>query len=131
MITNYIMAPDRLLHDVHGVEKAVKPWNSVDAAALPHKKVHTCVPQEQINRCLECTAENCYGGKSCRYRQGVPKRKKEKISSDTNGGPRPPRGYDEDKLKKAMAHAYTDKELAKALGLSLYMTKRWLEWRYR
>jgi hypothetical protein len=45
--------------------------------------------------------------------------------------PQPPRGYDREKLDAAMVHAYKDQEIADALGLSLYMTRKWLKWRYR
>lgn len=115
MIQSYTMAPDRLVHDAYRADHAVKPWNSVDAMKPP-KKIHTCDPQEQINRCLECPIGGCNGGVTCVYRKGE------------EDEPQMPKGYDEEKMKKAMAHAYTKKDLAKALGLSLYMTKKWLEW---
>lgn len=133
MITNYTMAPDRMLHDIHAAEQAVKPWNSLDAAQDPAKKIHTCDPPEYMARCDNCPLPDCSGNEKCWYMLGLEKPikkgrgKQEVITSGT----RPPKGYDEERLKKAMVHAYTDREVAVNLGISLYMTKKWLAWRYR
>ena len=54
----------------------------------------------------------------------VPKQKPQKE-------PQPPRGYDREALDRAMVHAYTDKELAAALGIGVWRVRKWLEWRFR
>ena len=128
--------------DPYGIDRAVKPWNSGDAEPSgQHKPLTSSDPPEQMDRCLSCPFEKpsmCDGYQRCWYRLGkqpppvkeepkkvVPKRPKKKDE------PQPPKGYDREKLDRAMVHAYNDQELADALGLSLYMAKKWLDWRYR
>lgn len=125
------------------IENAVKPWDSIDAEPVgPQSKfLIPADPPDQMERCLSCPFESptmCDGYQKCWYRLGkqpppvkeepkkvlprLPKKKDE---------PQPPKGYDREKLDRAMVHAYNDQELADALGLSLYMAKKWLDWRYR
>ena len=121
--------------DPYGIDHAQRPWNGVGAKESrntpPAKKVQTYDPQEQIDRCLTCPIQKnkikC--GWKCSYRLGKEEPKKQ--SKPAPAEPKPPRGYDREALDRAMVHAYTNQELADALGISLYMVKKWLEWRYR
>lgn len=106
----------------------------------------------KVKRCLECPLppEKCTGYSRCWYMTGKPEEPKktgrppeitvrkavERVVSQPAKKekkpkqPQPPRGYDRAKLDAAMVHAYTEKEIAAALGESLYMTRKWLSWRY-
>ena len=124
------------------IENAVKPWDSIDAEPVGQqsKFLIPTDPPEQVERCFSCPFKKptlCDNGR-CWYRLGkqpppvkeepkkvVPKLPKKKDE------PQPPKGYDQEKLGRAMVHNYTDQEIADALGLSLYMTRKWLKWRYR
>ena len=127
-----------LNRDYWGAENATKPWNSADSKDVPSDRIHTCDPQEQIKLCLNCTLKKCSGDSDCWLRtgkekpkRGRPTQKAPDVKVRTPAEPQPPAGYDEEKLMKAMVHSYSDREIADCLGLSLYMTKKWLAWRYR
>lgn len=45
--------------DPYGISGAVRPWESIDTMKLPDK-VHTCDKQEQIDKCLTCTLDDCH-----------------------------------------------------------------------
>lgn len=127
--------------DPYGIDRAVKPWNSGDAEPSgQHKLLISSDPPEQVDRCLDCPFKKptlCDNGR-CWYRLGKqpppakeePKKVLPKLPKKKDE-PQPPRGYDREKLDAAMAHAHVEQEIADALGLSLYMTRKWLDWRYR
>lgn len=139
--------------DPYGIDRAVKPWNSGDAEPVGGYQSKLSVPSdppEQIERCETCPFEDCTKGddqRKCWYRLGKqppqaeePKTPKEgpkkELKKEPKGKkpplePQPPLGYDRQALDKAMVHACNDRDLAEALGLSLYMAKKWLDWRYR
>lgn len=109
----------------------------------------------KVKRCLECPLppEKCTGYSRCWYMTGKPEAPKktgrppedvpvrrvekkaavkppEKKAEAQPRKPKPPYGYDRAKLDAAMVHAYTEKEVAKALDVSLYMARKWISWRY-
>ena len=126
--------------DPYGINGACKPWNSVDALEKP-KTVHGSEPQECIDRCtMHCPYDDCENPNGCRFRLGLPPKEKEKpMSKRTVTEPEkappvqkpkePPRGYDREKLERAMALSYSMKELAKRLKLTPYMARKWVEFR--
>jgi hypothetical protein len=77
--------------------------------------------QEMIERCEACPFQKCKNSAVCMHRLGIEQRKEEQ----------PPAGYDEVKLDQMLPHAYTYKELADALEISVYRAKKWCEWRFR
>ena len=95
--------------------------------------------QEQIERCKSCPMERCKNDTRCWYRLGLEppgeRGRKEytrtKPAAEKPKEPKPPKGYDEEKLRKAMEHAYFDAEIAEELGISVYMVKKWLAWLYK
>ena len=120
-----------------------KPAAAVDAEPAGGYQSKLSIPSdppEQIERCETCPFEDCTKGddhRKCWYRLGLeppkaeePKKVVPKLPKKKDE-PQPPKGYDREKLDRAMVHAYNDRDLADALGLSLYMAKKWLDWRYR
>ena len=129
MIQNYIMAPDRLVHNVNRPLGAVKAWNSLDALSGKQEKIQTYDTPEQMERCDSCPLpeSECKGSDVCRYRLGMPKpRPRGRLAK-----PKPPAGYDEERLKAAMVHNYLDEDIAAAMGISKHMVKKWIAWRWR
>ena len=127
--------------DPYGLDGATVVWKSLDALEAPDgpKVNHTNDPPEQVERCQTCPfpRDDAQCADKCWYRLGLdePPKKwpkpKEVPKQKPQKEPQPPRGYDREALDRAMVHAYTDKELAAALGIGVWRVKRWIEWRFR
>ena len=125
--------------DPYGINGACKPWNSVDALEKPNT-IFGSEPDEYIDRCLSCPLDECANDARCPIRLGLPMKEEQKpMSKRTVTEPEkvppvqkpkePPRGYDREKLERAMALSYSMKELAKRLHLTPYMARKWMEFR--
>lgn len=117
-----------------------------DRDRVPFERIAYGDSLDKVKRCLECPLPKCKGSTKCWYLKGKPEpiekgrpakgeaqREKPKKppkppAEKKPRQPKPPYGYDREVLLKGMVHAYTEKELAKALDISLYMTRKWLAW---
>lgn len=123
--------------DPYGLDGATVVWKSLDALEAPDgpKVNHTSDPPEQVARCQTCPIppEEARCGAKCWYRLGMddPNQKKEPPKPKPPKEQQPPRGYDREALDRAMVHNYFPKDIAKELGISVWMVNRWIEWRYR
>lgn len=116
---------------------------SVQRNKIHHERIAYGDNLKKVKRCIECPLPKCNGARTCWYMNGKQKPVREKPKREPKP-PKPPKppvekppvekkkkppyGYDREVLLKGMVHAYTEKELAKALDISLYMTRKWLAW---
>lgn len=122
-----------------------------DRDRVPFERIAYGDSLDKVKRCLECPLPKCKGSSKCWYLKGKPEPPKLGCPSNEERAkrvkehpekvkppkppkekkpkePKPPYGYDRELLLKGMVHAYTEKELAKALDISLYMARKWLAW---
>lgn len=132
MIQNYTMAPDKLVRVSGGMVRAGAPWNGPDALSGKPKKIQAYDTPEQIARCESCPyPDKCRNSDNCWWRLGLPRPKRGRPTKAKERPPHPPKGYDKEKLERAMVHNYLQKDIAKALGLSVAMARKWIAWRDR
>lgn len=94
----------------YGVSGACRPWDSLDAQRRP-RRVHTCDPQEQIDKCLACEREDC-ASYSCPEVGGMNKNKAERIKRE---------------LEPLLRAGIKRKDIAQMLGVTTSTVRRWIE----